>query len=523
MTEASLSASFRRQSLPGGLSPLTVVLAAISIAAIGVLTTITIYGGPDVLRLVAQLILVVTFGALAFTDFRAAVAIALLELALGGASGAWTRLLGGWSGRQLLDAIVMLAALWILYRDWRLTGRLRLGRYGLHALVLAAIIPLVWMPLGLLNGHEPRDVWSDGNGHLFFAFTLVFIALINRGEGGWLRRCFLAVCAANAVFTLLLIALSAPGWVSLHGVLRPVLLADLDMGGAVGYMSNGAFRLYLGSGIYLQVGLALATWELLRNPRRWWMWALYAILIVDVIATYTRGFWLGTALAMGIVLLLVGYDWRRPVMVVAATLALLAVLSAAGQVVGFSLPQYVLSRSASLFEQPDQTPAPDTTPEPGATPAPQASAPEGNPEGGGRTTDEGGQYSNLVRATQASVLTGHIIERPIIGHGFGAIARDYPYAQIFSYELAFLDLAYKTGLLGSILFLSYPLRLVFDALRGRLGRLRVARGVPRGEMAVVLAILVSVLAAGATNPYILAAFGLLPLLVSIAWLEPGDG
>ena len=522
MTAARVPASFRQESLPGGLSPLSVLLAALSVAAIAVLTAITIYGGPDVVRVLAQLILLVAFAALAFTDFRAAVALALLELALGGASGAWTRLLGGWSGRQALDAIVMLATIWILYRHWRLTGQLRLGRYGVHALVLAAVIPLIWMPLGLLNGHVPRDVWSDGNGHLFFAFTLVFVALINRGDGPWLRRCFLGVCAANAVFTLLLIAISAPGWVPLHGVLRPMLLADLDMGGAVGYMSNGAFRLYLGSGIYLQVGLALATWEILSNPRRGWVWVLYAILIVDVIATYTRGFWLGTALAMGIVLLMSGYGWRRPLMTVAATIALLAVMSGAGQLVGFSLPQYVLSRSASLFEQPDQTLAPGETPRPDATASPDASAPEGNPQGGGRTTDEGGQYSNLVRATQARVLTGHIAERPILGHGFGAIARDYPYAQIFSYELAFLDLAYKTGLVGSILFLSYPLRLVLDALRGRIGRLRIAEGLPRGEIAVVLAILVSVLAAGATNPYILAAFGLLPILVCVAWLQPAE-
>ena len=522
MTAATLPASYRRRSLPGGLSPLSVLLLAISLAAIAVLTTITIYGGPDVVRVLAQLVLVAAFGALAFTDFRAAVAVALLELALGGASGAWTRLLGGWSGRQALDALVMLAAIWILYRDWRLTGRLRLGRYGLHALILAAVIPLIWMPLGLLNGHVPRDVWSDGNGHLFFAFTLVFVTLMNRGDGPWLRRSLLAVCAANAVFTLLLIGISAPGFVSLHGVLRPLLLADLDMGGAVGYMSNGAFRLYLGSGIYLQVGLALTTWEVLRDPRRWWVWVLYTILIVDVIATYTRGFWLGTALAMGIVLLLSGYGWRRPLLTGLATIGLLVALSGAGQLVGFSLPQYVLSRSTSLFEQPDETLAPGETPRPGSTASPQASAPEGNPQGGGRTTDEGGQYSNLVRATQARVLTGHIAERPILGHGFGAIARDYPYAQIFSYELAFLDLAYKTGLLGSILFLSYPLRLVLDALRGRIGRLRIADGVPRGEMAVVLAILVSVLAAGATNPYILAAFGLLPILICVAWLQPTE-
>jgi len=519
MTAAALPAS-SRSPLPGGLSAITVTVGVLTVAAIAVLTTLTLTDGPAELRAIAQLVLMAAFAALALLDFRAAVALALVELALGGASGAWTRLPGGWSGRQGLDLIVMLAALRILYQDWRRTGDLRLGRYAPHALILAATIPLIWMPLGLLNGHDPRDVFSDGNGHLFFAFTLVFVALINRGQAGWLRGCFLAVCAANAVFTLVLIAITAPGWVPLHAVLRPLLLADLDMGGAVGYMSNGAFRLYLGSGIYLQVGLALTAWGLLQQPRRWWLWALYAVLIIDVIATYTRGFWLGTALAIGLVLILASRDWRRPLMLVVATLALLTVLTGAGRLVGFSLPDYVLSRSASLFEQPDETPRASGT----ASARPRPSAPpEGSREGGGATTDEGGAYSNLVRATQAQVLMGHIAERPILGHGFGAIARDYPYAQIFSYELAFLDLAYKTGIVGTLLYVSYPLRLLLDAMRGRFRRLRVAPGVPPRELAVVVAILVSVLAVGATNPYILAAFGLLPILVCVAWLQPADG
>lgn len=518
MTAATLPAAPASSGrIPGGLTGAAIALGTITVLAIGLLTALTLLESPAPgLRAAAQVTLVVAFGALALIDLRAAVALALVELALGGASGAWTRFPGGWSGRHALDLIVMLAAIRVLYLDWQRTGKLRLGRYAPHALILAAVIPLVWMPLGLLNGHVPRDVFADGNGHLFFAFTLVFVALINRGQAAWLRGCLLAVCTLNALFTLILISITAPGWVPLHTVLRPLLLANLDMGGAVGYMSNGAFRLYLGSGIYLQVGLALTVWGILQDPRRGWLWVVYAVLIVDVIATYTRGFWLGTALAVGLVLVLAARDWRRPVMIVVATFLLLAALTGAGRVVGFSLPDYVLSRSASLFEQPDVTPGAS------ASRGPRASPPEGTVVGGGASTDESGQFSNLVRATQTRVLLGHIAERPILGHGFGAIARDYPYAQIFSYELAFLDLAYKTGIVGVLVYLSYPLRLLLDAVRARFRGLRVAAGVQPREMAVVVAILVSVLAVGATNPYILAAFGLLPILICVAWLQPAE-
>jgi hypothetical protein len=39
-------------------------------------------------------------------------------------------------------------------------------------------------------------------------------------------------------------------------------------------------------------------------------------------------------------------------------------------------------------------------------------------------------------------------------------------------------------------------------------------------MGVVLAIIGSVLITSATNPYILASFGMLPVLICVAWLEP---
>ena len=55
---------------------------------------------------------------------------------------------------------------------------------------------------------------------------------------------------------------------------------------------------------------------------------------------------------------------------------------------------------------------------------------------------------------------------------------------------------------------------------GRLARLPMAIGVTRHEAAVPMAIILLLLVVGATNPYLLAAFGLAPILLSIAWLDP---
>lgn len=508
-------------------SYLVPALAITSVGAIVVLTILRLAEAPPILQALGQIIFLAAFVTLAIVDFRTSVAIAMVELAVYGAGGQWTLIAGMISGRIATDAIVTLRALATIGLHWRRTGRLGLGRYGPHALFLAAVMPGIWMTLGLLNGNLPTDVFSDGNGLAFFAFTVVFIVLLRRGEGPWLRNWLLMACAVSAVVTGLLIFVTASGLVPMDSPLKRALLEQLRFGGSFGYLPNGAYRLYLGSGIYLQVGLALVTWRLLNGPPRFWLWALYALLWADVIATYTRGFWLGSVLAVGLVLVLGATSLRRPAAIFATSVLLFAVASGAGSLVSFSLPDYVLNRTASALSggptpaptaQPSGSPRPGGSAQPGGSPQPSASA-QSTPDPG---TDVAGQISNEVRVEQFRVLTGHIVQSPIFGHGFGSIAPDYRYGQIFSYELAYLDLLFKAGVVGLVLFLSYPLRLLFDVLRGRLGRIRLGQDVGRGEASVVVGVVAPLLVTGGTNPYLLAAFGLFPILAMIAWLDPSD-
>ncbi len=494
------------------------ILAAATIAAITALTALRIVGGPGPLLLALQVVLVAAFASLAALNFQAAVAIALVELAIGGASGHWTQFPGGVSGRIVIDGIVMLRALANVAVEWRRSGSLRIGTYAPHAVLVGLVVGGIWMALGLLNGNQPAMVFADGNGQLFLAFTIVYAVLIRQGHGAWLRTWFFIACAANALVTGAAILVSLAGIVPLFPTMRHVLLDVLDLGGAVGYMPNGAFRLYVASGIYLEVGLALVTWRILQDPRRVAHWVLYALLCADVIATYARGFWLGAAIAVGLVLLLGAREWRRPAAVIGASGALLVAASVAGLAIGVSLPEYLLQRAATTFavapgDAVGPAGQPSIMPGQSGVPAPASPAP------GPAVADVAGLDSNQIRVEQATVLFRHIIERPLSGYGFGSVAKDYPYGTSFSYELSYLDLWYKTGLVGALLFFSYPIRLLFDALRGRFGRITLPEGVPSRELSVVIAILVAVLLTGATNPYVLAAFGMNTILVCVAWLD----
>jgi O-Antigen ligase len=482
---ASWTAAFRSR-----VTALLGVVVALDIALLVGLRLAATGGTPE---LAAQVLLIGAFGALAALDLRAAAAIVVLDLIVAGASGQWTVVPPGISGRLVLDGIVFAAAAVGLVRRSGWSGLTR-GRYSLHALVLAVVIPGLWIPLGVLNGNALHDAVADGNGYAFLAFALVLAAVSLQGDLAWLRRWVLVACAATALLTAVVAVVVIGGVLPVTSVAN-ALEGRLDMGGAVSYQDG--LRVYLGSGLYLQVGMVLVAWELLRNARRLWPWIVLVLLVAALLASYTRGYWVGAIVGTLLVVGLGMASLRRTAILAAAAVILFAAGSVAAGLAGFSLPQYVADRLGSVFvlEFP-------------------------NDAGGGSPGADSGAISNVVKLRQAQVLLAHIAERPILGWGFGTIAPDYRYGHTYTYELNYIALAYKTGIVGLLLFLSLPLRLLVDAARGWLGRLARPPGVARRELAVPLAVLSSVLLVGATNPYLGAAFGLASLLLCIAWLDP---
>src|SRR5262249_16802426 len=67
-----------------------------------------------------------------------------------------------------------------------------------------------------------------------------------------------------------------------------------------------------------------------------------------------------------------------------------------------------------------------------------------NSSGGGRA-DAAGEASNSYRIAEARALLHYIRKRPIYGYGFGSVASNF--ATGYSYELSYLDLLFKTGIL----------------------------------------------------------------------------
>ena len=620
-------------------------------------------------------VLAVAFIALALIDFRLSVAVTIFEIVLGGAGGHWHDY-GPVSGRIFLISVVTLRAAWLTFVDWRRGLHPMLGRYGAHALALAFLIPAIWIPLGLAEGNGRHNAVADGNGFLFFSFVLVVVTLFRRGEGAWLRRVFFAACATSAAAYFVLIVLAAAGALGLASV-REWLSVRLGMGGVIGYMSNGDFRLFTAGSLFLLVGLVLTAQRLLVRSRDPLLWLLAAILTVDLIATYTRGLWVSAFIAVALLLALEVRDLRQLGAAVVIPSGVFAVALAVAPLTGFSLYGYVFERAATIaassrsalahrisnpsFERslrgwaanraggkalhvtgtessarsgtrsleltnskPDEdayafqslavrsktTYAVSAWVNAQALRHPAAGgrgllvwdaaggrlytvrlthgtngwkrlsftfptrthsgdiqirlyAPEGRvlwddvrlaargraaasaratggplqvssvPETSatqmmaiqstaGGEGDIAGEASNAYKVAEAKALWGYIEKRPIYGYGFGKVASNF--ATGYSYELSYLDLLLKAGLIGLLLYLSFPLRLIVDGLRLRARASRMSPELARrtrriGTSGVVVGVVAGILVAGATNPYLFAAFGLVSILVMVAWLE----
>jgi hypothetical protein len=617
-------------------------------------------------------VLAVAFIALALLDFRLSVAVTVFELVLGGAGGHWIDY-GPVSGRIFLISVVTLRAAWLTFVDWRRGLNPVLGRYGAHALALAILIPAIWIPFGLLDGNGAHNAVADGNGYLFFAFVLVVVTLIRRGEGAWLRTMFFAACATGAAAYFGLIVLTAAGAVSL-GSVREWLSVRLGMGGVIGHMPNGDFRLFTAGSLFLVVGLVLTAQRLLVRPRDLLLWLLGAVLTVDLIATYTRGLWLSALIGVTLVLALEVRSARQLGYAVVVPSILFGLALAVAPLGGFSLYGYVFNRAATItasghtgfahrvanpgFERslhgwevnraggkalhilgttssarsgtrslellnskPDEDAyafqnlavkskktyavsawvnaqalrlpavggrgllvwdAQDgllyTVPLTRSTngwkrlsftfptrahagdiqirlyapqgrvlwddvrigaqghagassqatgghvqvtslPASAATSTMAIQSTAGGKGDIAGEASNAYKVAEAKALWAYIKKRPIYGYGFGKVAGDFSTG--YSYELSYLDLTLKAGVIGLLLFLSFPIRLMADAWRLRRSSAYVPLAHARqiGAAGVVAGVVAGILFAGATNPFLFAAFGLVSILVMVAWLE----
>ncbi len=324
--------------------------------------------------------------------------------------------------RMIVFAIVLITAIPLVLKQWSELRKSILSNAFL-AFIGWLIVAIV---VALVRGIHLGAIYSDANAFVFLALLPAWWVLLRQDER-W-KELVIAVLLGGATIVglmswvfVLLFARTLP---NIHHWYSWIRNSGL---GEVTYINNNIYRVFLQSQIYgvLVVLGSLAIWLRQRTPR-WWLVPM-AFSALAVYISLSRSFWLGLT-AAGIVLIVISLrrrSWRelKKWWIVVP----LGIFAWAMMVWAISWPAFSLHGSDAAV--------------------------------GSRFNGSGSENAATARTKQFKPLLKAIGRHPVIGSGFGQTVTYFStdptvhgWRTTFAFELGYLDLWLKIGLLGMVLY-----------------------------------------------------------------------
>ena len=411
--------------------------------------------------------------------FNIVTALIFIEFVLGGLGH-----ILGLPIRKGLFAVGILFSVYMILRE-----KIKVEKRFLIPIIVVCIYIAYGSIVGLINGNSFGDIFSDVNSFLGILYILLLIAYV-KGRSENINRVLNIFVNSAVVVSIITIILFAVSRIYLPNNLEIIvtynnLNTKLQYGLISGLvLSNNYARVYLYNGIFMQLAAAIMFIKLFNKERNISGIVKLALLLIGIYVSNTRGFWLGP---LGVVVLSFAYYlWRvrrdkltiKNVLIAIIPLILVAII----------LPKTIVPVS------PDQN-----------LPESSGSIKDRIESIGDFENDE----SNKVRAIQLRFLVDKIKEKPVLGWGFGSHIYEYPQymeenglqsVNSSSFELYYVELVFKTGVIGVLIFFGY---LVYNFIKLLL--ILFKKGLKQRDEQMLVGWTIgtmSILASSITNPYI---------------------
>ena len=411
--------------------------------------------------------------------FNVVTILIFIEFVLGGLGHVF-----GLPIRKGLFVVGILFSIYMIFRE-----KIKIEKVFLIPIIVVCIYLAFGSIIGLINRNSLGDIFSDVNSFLGIIYILLLIAYV-KGRNENIDKIINVFVNCAVIVAIMTITLFFVSRIYLPNNLEIIvtynnLNSKLEYGFISGLvMSNNYARVYLYNGIFMQLAAAIMFIKLFNKDKNVFGIVKLAILLVGIYVSNTRGFWLGT---IGVVVIsMIYYLWRfkkfnltlRNIVIALIPLILVSVIIPK-TIVAVSPEQNLPNSSGSIKDRIESI------------------------------SDFENDESNKVRAIQLKFLVNRIKEKPILGWGFGAHIEEYPQYMIdnnlqpvssTSFELYYIELLFKTGIIGILIFFGY---LVFNFVKLivllfkknlRMRDEQVLVGWTIGTM--------SILASSITNPYI---------------------
>lgn len=413
------------------------------------------------------------------TIFNIVTVLIFVEFVLGG--------LGHLFGLPIRKGLFVVGTLFSVYMIFR--EKIKVEKRFLVPIIVVCIYLAYGSIVGLVNGNSLGDIFSDVNSFLGIIYILLLIAYVKgRNENiDKIINVFVNCAVIVAVMTITLFFVSR---IYLPNNLEIIvtynnLNSKLQYGFISGLvMSNNYARVYLYNGIFMQLAVAVMFIKLFNKDRNVFGIVKLAILLVGIYVSNTRGFWLGT---VGVVIIAFAYYlWRvkkynltlRNILISIIPIILVSVILPK-TIVAVSPEQNLPNSAGTIKDRIESI--------------------------GDFENDE----SNKVRAIQLRFLVDKIKEKPVLGWGFGGHIDEYPQymednnlqpVSSSSFELYYVELLFKTGVIGVAIFFGY---LIFNFIK--LLNILFKKNLQMKDEQVLVGWTIgtmSILASSITNPYI---------------------
>ena len=411
--------------------------------------------------------------------FNVVTILIFIEFVLGGLGHVF-----GLPIRKGLFVVGILFSIYMIFRE-----KIKIEKVFLIPIIVVCIYLAYGSIIGLINRNSLGDIFSDVNSFLGIIYILLLIAYV-KGRNENIDKIINVFVNCAVIVAIMTITLFFVSRIYLPNNLEIIvtynnLNSKLQYGFISGLvMSNNYARVYLYNGIFMQLAAAIMFIKLFNKDKNVFGIVKLAILLVGIYVSNTRGFWLGTIGA--VVISMIYYLWRfkkfnltlRNIVIALIPLILVSVIIPK-TIVAVSPEQNLPNSSGSIKDRIESI------------------------------SDFENDESNKVRAIQLKFLVNRIKEKPILGWGFGAHIEEYTQYMIdnnlqpvssTSFELYYIELLFKTGIIGILIFFGY---LVFNFVKLivllfkknlRMRDEQVLVGWTIGTM--------SILASSITNPYI---------------------
>lgn len=428
--------------------------------------------------------------------FNVVTILIFIEFVLGGLGH-----LFGLPIRKGLFAVGILFSIFMIFRE-----RIKVEKKFFLPIIVVCIYVAYGSVIGILQGNSFSDIFSDANSFLAIIYILLLIVYVRDSEGQVCKilNTFINCATIVAIMTITLFFVSK---IYLPDNLEIIvkyneLNSKLQYGFISGLvLSNNYARVYLYNGIFMQLATAILFIRLLNRELQVPNIIKLSILLVGIYVSNTRGFWLGT---IGVVIISFAYYILR---VKRDKLTLRNILISL-------IPLIII---AAIIPKTIVQPSPDKN-LPGSS--------ESIKDRFQTIGDFENDLSNKVRAIQLRFLIDKIKEKPVLGWGFGAHINEYPEymkennlqnVSSSSFELYYIELMFKTGIIGMLIFFGY---LMVNLVKLSIILLKKNLRNKDEQVLVGWSIgTISILASSITNPYIAGLSVFFVLVMEVYLIE----